>query len=297
MNNDTRDNEFNGFVESNEFEEKNEIDDYYGAEERQEEVQETVPSGPSRRRRSKPRVKKKRRKKYYTVKFLIAVAVIVLLYFFAHSAVFTVENIQLEKNARFDLALVKKVTGLKTGVNLFEVDMGDCEEKLEARPYVEEAEVKRKLPDTITVSLQLREPASVVLFNKKYVMLDKNGNVLEIRKELPHYTFLEGLTVQDAKLGQPVKIKEEKKYEEYVSLLKKMNDADLYFRKMVIGDKNIKLYVKKNLYCVGTKKNIVAGMEDGNLKAVLWTLSKKGVKKGVVEVGDEQYYSFSKSVK
>ena len=204
---------------------------------------------------------------------------------------------ELEKNARFNLALVKKVTGIEPGVNLFDINTGDCEEKLEARPYVQEADVSRKLPDTIQVSLTLREPEAVVLFNKKYVMLDGDGNVLEIRKQLPHYTFLEGLTVQEAKLGQPVKIKEEKKYQEYTSLLKKMNDADLYFRKIVIQENNIKLFVKKNLYCIGTKKNIIAGMEDGNLKAVLFAINKKGIEKGVVEVGDDQYYSYSKTAK
>lgn len=287
MNNDTYDN--------NPYE-----TDFYQEDIQQEEVpdengEETSSQLP--RRKKKVRVKKKRRKKHYTLKFIILIAVLVLTYFIAHSAAFTLENIELEKNARFNLALVKKVTGIEPGVNLFDINTGDCEEKLEARPYVQEADVSRKLPDTIQVSLTLREPEAVVLFNKKYVMLDRDGNVLEIRKQLPHYTFLEGLTVQEAKLGQPVKIKEEKKYQEYTSLLKKMNDADLYFRKIVIQENNIKLFVKKNLYCIGTKKNIIAGMADGNLKAVLFAINKKGIEKGVVEVGDDQYYSYSKTAK
>ncbi len=262
----------------------------------EEEVQEEPSSAPVKRKKEK-RPRKKRRKKYYTLKFLILIATCVALYFFAHSGVFTVEKIQLEKNDRFTLKQVKKMTGMKKGVNLFEINTGDYEDKLEENPFIREAEVSRKLPDTIQVSLDLRKPVAVIKQNKKYVMIDREGTVLAIRKELPHYTRFHNLTVQKPEKGQTVKIKEEKKYNEYMELLDEMNAADLYFRGMVIKKDSVKLFVRSDLYCVGTKENIIAGMRDGNLKAVLYRLSQKGIKKGVVEVGDDQYYSYSKAKK
>ena len=266
-------------------------------ENQQEEVTEETSSVPARKPRKKPRPKKKRKKKYYSLRILGLILFCVALYFFLHSSVFTVEKIEVEKNDRFSLEKVQEMSGLKTGVNMFEIKPGQCEDKLEENPYIREAEVSRKIPDTITVSLDLREPAAVIVNKDKYILIDAEGTVLDIKKKLPHYTVFDGITALEAEKGDTVKVKETEKYDEYMSLLKKMNKADLYFREMEIGEKNVKLYVRKGLYCVGTKENIVTGMEDGNLKAVLYNLSKKGVKKGVVNVGDDKYYSFSKAKK
>lgn len=269
----------------------------YEAGEAQEEVYESTPPGPAKKPRKKPRVKKKRKKKYYTVRLLILAVICVIVYMIMHSSAFTVEKIELEKNDRFSLELVKEVTGLKTGVNLFEVDLKDCEKALEKRPYMKDAEVKRKLPDTIVVNVDVRQPVAVVKQNGMFIMLDREGYVLEKRKKLPHYTFFDGMTVSEATLGQVVKVKETEKYQRYMNLIDEMEAADLYFRKLMIKDKEVRLYARLNLYCTGTEKNLVEGMRDGNLKAVLYNLSKKDVEKGVVSVGDDKYYSYKKSVK
>ncbi len=270
----------------------------YDEETGQEEVQYDTSSGSSTRRKKKPRVKKKRKKKYYALRFLIFILVCVTAYFVLHSAAFTVEEIQLEENDRFTLKQVKEITGLKKGVNMFEIKTSECEKKLEENAYIREAEVKRQLPDTITVSLDLREPVAVIKHKDKYVLVDREGTVLDIRERLPYYTVLAGITVESAKKGQAVSVKETEKYQQYMELIDKMNQADLYFRGMVINkDGTIRLYVKKQLSCYGKKGNVVEGMEDGNLKAVLYNLNKKGVKKGTLEIGDEKYYSFRKSVK
>ncbi len=266
-------------------------------ENRQEEMAEEPSSVPARKSKKKPRPKKKRKKKYYSLRIIGLILFCVALYFFLHSSVFTVEKIELEKNDRFSLEKVQEMSGLKTGVNMFEMKLGQCEDKLEENPYIREADVSRKVPDIITVSLDLREPAAVIVKKDKYIMIDSESTVLEIRDKLPHYTVFDGITVTEAEKGGTIKVKETEKYEEYMALLKKMNKADLYFREMQIDGKNVKLYVRKELYCIGTKENITEGMDDGNLKAVLYNLSKKGIKKGVVNVGDDKYYSFSKRKK
>lgn len=269
----------------------------YKTESGQEEVYENTSSSPAKKPRKKPRVKKKRRKKYYLLRLLILILICVAIYFTLHSEAFLVKNIQLEKNNRFTVEKVKEITGLKTGINMFEINVKDCEKALEKSPYMIAADVSRKLPDTINISLKVRTPVAVIKHNGKFIMLDREGYVLEKRTKLPYYTFFDGITVSDATVGQIIKVKEEKKYQQYMNLIDEMNAADLYFRKFVINDNVIKLYANLQLYCVGEKKNVIEGMRDGNLKAVLYTLNKKGVKKGVISIGDDKYYSFNKKVK
>lgn len=263
----------------------------------QEEAGEEVSSVPERKSRKKPRPKKKRKKKYYSLRILGFILFCVILYFFLHSSVFTVEKIEVEKNDRFSLEKIQEMSGLKTGVNMFEIKLGRCEDKLEESPYIIEADISRKIPDTIIVSLDMREPAAVVAKKDKYIIIDTEGTVLEMKDKLPQYTLFDGITVLEAEKGETLKVKETEKYDQYMDLLKKMNRADLYFREMQIDGKTVKLYARKGLYCIGTMENVAEGMEDGNLKAVFYNLSKKGVKKGVVNVGDDKYYSFTKSKK
>ena len=157
---------------------------------------------------------------------------------------------------------------------------------------------RRKLPGTVEITLDLREPAAVVLHGEKYVLIDEEGVVLEIRDTLPHYTVFDLLTVEEAEEGEVIVVKEKEKYDKYQELLGYMQDADLYFRRFVMDDSGIiRLYVKSELKCEGTEENLVAGMKDGNLKAVLYNLSESGYEKGVVTVGDDQYYSYSKTFK
>lgn len=265
-----------------------EINDY------QEEVTEEASSIPERKPRKKPRQKKKRKKKYYSLRILGAILFCVVLYFFLHSSVFTIEKIELDKNDRFSLEQIKELSGLKAGMNMFEVKLKQCEDKLEDNPYIREADLKRQIPDVITVTLDMREPVAVIIKKDKYIMIDREGTVLEIREKLPYYTVLDGITVEEAEKGGTIKVKEEKKYDEYMKLLDKVSKADLYFREIQIDESSVKLYARKSLYCTGTKENMLTGIEDGNLKAVLYNLSKKGIKSGVVNVGDDKYYSYSK---
>lgn len=262
----------------------------------QEEVQEETSSVPSKRIK-KERVKKKRRKKYYSIRILIVILVCVLTYLILHSDAFLVKKIEVEKNDRFTVEEIKKLSGLEEGVNMFEIKKGDKIDRLEENPYIREAEIKRQMPDTLIVSLDQRTPVAVVKQKDKYVILDREGYVLDKKEKLPHYTLLDGVSATEAKPGTIVTVKEEKLYRQYMELLDKMIAADLYFREIDIEKNTVKLYVRKKLYCVGTKENIVEGLEDGNLKAVLYRLSKKDTKKGVLSVGDDKYYSFSKSLK
>lgn len=280
----------------------NETDNKYQYEQNLEEqnfeaegTEDIVPSESTELTVSTPK-KKKRRKKHYTLKFLILVALCVAMYFFLHSSVFTVEKITITENDHITLKQAKQVTGLKKGINLFEFDAGDCEDKLTEDPYIKEADVKRKLPDTIKIQLEMREPAAVIKYGKKYVLIDKEGIILEIAEKEPQYTVFDGITAVSAKGGQQIQVKEEKLYEKYMKLLTEMEAADLYFKRFEQDGKIMRLYIRDKLYCEGSMDNLIAGMKDGNLQAVIWDLMQKEITKGVITVGDQQYYSFQKTL-
>lgn len=273
---------------------KETIEEKTEAAENSEEAQEQPSSEEEEKER--PR-KKKRKKKRYFLKFLILAALCVGLYFFLHSGVFTVKTITVKGNQHFTAAQVQKLADLKTGINLFEFRAGKCEEKLEEDPYVAEADIKRKLPSGIEITVKERQEAAVVQIGKQYVLLDRNGIVLQIADKMPRLTLLSGFTVASASADEQIETKDTDAYKRVMEVLKTMEASDLFFKKIEISGREIKAYVTDNLFCVGEQQNLIKGMKEGNLQTVLYDLNKKKIKKGIVTIGDEQYYSFNPKIK
>ena len=130
------------------------------------------------------------------------------------------------------------------------------------------------------------------------MIIDASGTVLDIAEKAPKLTLLEGLTVTEAEPGNGVTVKEDKVLQQELKILKEMTKADLYFKKIQLSGILVKAYVNDKLICSGKTTNLMKGMEEGNLKAVLYDLVvKRKIKKGVINIGDDQYYSFNKKGK
>lgn len=238
--------------------------------------------------------RKKRKKKRYFLKFCIMVLVCVAAYFIMHSPIFEVEKIVLAENDHMTKQQVKEITGYKKGINLFEIDARQNQKKLEKDSYIKEADISRKLPGTIKITLTLREKTAVLESKKGYVLVDNEDIVIDILEQPPQYTVLAGITVKNPEKGEAVEVKETEKYEQYTELLKEISEADMYFKRLEIDKKNVKAYATDTLVCVGTLDNFVKSMKEGNLQAIFYDLMQKGIKSGTVKIGEDHYYSYSK---
>lgn len=240
------------------------------------------------------RKKKKRKRKHYILKLFLLLVIGIGLYAFAHSDAFLVKKIEMSESSRFQTEQIRELCGLKTGINLFEFSARECEDKLLENPYIKEAKISRKLPDTVEVKLTERQETATLLKKSQYIVIDGEGIVLRSAKKLPRIPLLEGITVKDAQENRAVQVKEPERLETGMLFLKKMKDADLYFKKIDVSGTMVKAFVMDKLFCKGKTENLVSGMENGNLKAVIYDLYQKKTKKGIIYVGDEQYYAFSK---
>lgn len=269
---------------------------YYESE--QEESEGAAKSAPSKiSGKYEARKKKKRKKKHYLLKFLIFIVLCVLFYLFLHSSVFNIKKITTESSQRFTSEQIQKMAGLKKGMNLFEFRCSTCENRLEEDPYIKEADVKRKLPSGVEVRLTERKEAAAVYNRREYLLVDSEEIVLAAKDKEPRVTILAGVTVTKAEPGEPVQVKEEGRFRTQMKILKAMTAADLYFKKIEVTGSIVKAYVTDSLVCRGKAENMLTGMEEGNLQAVLYDLNKRNIKKGTVTIGDEQYYSFSKKIR
>lgn len=118
----------------------------------------------------------------YVVLALVAVAVPYLVFLgykrVISSPYFQVSDIDIQ-GARFaDVQSLAERAGLEYGVPIFEVGTSGAAEVFESDPWVREAAVERVLPDAVSVELEERRPAAV-LVEEGIFAVDQQGRVIE----------------------------------------------------------------------------------------------------------------------
>ncbi len=134
----------------------------------------------------------KRRLKILLV--IVGMALILLFLFFA--PFFNIRSIEVKGSTRYPPEQIKEMSGLMLGENGFrklkldaeailELRLIDSEEKLEQLPYVKACTVSLVFPDKVSIAITEREPAAVIRYLDNYLIVDKEGYVLESSNQRP----------------------------------------------------------------------------------------------------------------
>ena len=241
--------------------------------------------------KEKVRKKKKRKKKHYLLKFILLVAVVTGMYFFFTSSLFDIQKITVENNSHYTTEQVIKLAGAKTGENLFQVSLPHMKDKLLTDPYIRSAKLKRKLPDQIVISVEERKEEAAVPYGSKFVIIDSEGMVLRNADAEPALTILMGMKIINMKPGTPLEVEDNSSLTDTLKLLQKVKKKDLFFKKIDISKIIVKAYIYDQLVCEGTPDNIMNNLD--SLQEVLYDLYTKGIQRGVIKMGSDEYFSFS----
>jgi len=238
--------------------------------------------------------KRKRRKKRYGLRLLIIIILCVALYFVLHIDYFKIDGIAVVGNKEITDEQIIELSELKTGEDLFDVFPVSVEKRIKKNLYIQDVNVKRVLPNKVEIVVQERSGKTQVAFGKKYVVTDNDGMVLEIADKKRKVTFIDGVTAEKAELKKTVTVKQPEEWEKAVELIKITEENDLYFKKVKIEGDKVKLYIYDKLICKGRYDNVMAAIENGSLKAVVFDLYQKGREKGTINIGDNNYCSFTR---
>lgn len=249
--------------------------------------------GEKREKRTKKRNRKLKRKKRLLPTILILIMLIVAGVIFVNSSYFNMDKISVKGNEYYTDEQIIEISKMKMKTNLFKIGKSDVEKRLIADPYIRDAEVTRKLPSTVVISVKERKEVAAVKFNKQYYIIDESGCVLAVADKKPKITRIIKLTVEEGTIGEALKVKENSMYSRTLEMLKKAADSTLRFRYISVRENYIKAYVYKNLYVRGVPEDIEECIKSGKLEAVLYDLTEKGIKSGMVRIGEEQYCVYS----
>ena len=131
------------------------------------------------------RAESRRRLKWVIVAGLV-LAVVVAALAVLGSSLFAVKNVDVSGNVYTDAAQLQAVVDDLTGTPVLRVDTLAAEEQLESIPWVEDARVTTKFPDSATIEIRERTPLVAMLgTDGETRVLDRDGRVLDLIEGQP----------------------------------------------------------------------------------------------------------------
>ena len=240
--------------------------------------------------------RKKRRKKNYLLRIGIVVAVLVAAVLIMHTSHFDVIGVAVGGNHELTSEEVTEMSGIEVGKSIFDVHPFFVERRLEKNLYIEEAEVTRKMPNAIEIIITEKQPTAQFKNKKKYIVIDSDGKVMNISESKKDVTLIKGVHVEKARTGKLIQVKETDRYDRVMKLIAITAENDLYFKRIKLKDGWIEARVYKSIYVKGKYDNVVNSIQSKELVAVVYDLYQKGITKGTINVGSNNYCSFTKKI-
>ncbi len=98
--------------------------------------------------------------------------------FLRTSAYLSVRRIEVNGTSHTSMEELLQATGLRSGANIFSVDLDLARRRLQGHPWVKRASVKRVVPDRIVVEIEEQRPAALVSLEGLY-LVNPEGEVFK----------------------------------------------------------------------------------------------------------------------
>ncbi len=99
---------------------------------------------------------------------------------FTRNNLFTVRHLDLRSDGRLDEERIMEYAGVRAGMNLFALDLGQVRNTLESVAIIDHVDVERDLPDTLRIHIRERLPvANLGYARRRYnFTVDREGAIL-----------------------------------------------------------------------------------------------------------------------
>ena len=125
---------------------------------------------------------------------------------YSENSRFEIQHLIISCDGKLTEDYIREASGLREGMNLWEMSFGEIEEKLIAVSRIESVQLERKLPHTLIVKVKERMPVAMITgrhISKYPFMIDRYGYVLPHRRKLASLPVIKGLDM-DLVLGEAV---------------------------------------------------------------------------------------------
>lgn len=150
-------------------------------------------------------LKRRRKKRIKNSILLLLLLICIFITLCLKLQYFNINDIQVTGNRNITKDEIVKLSAIEKGNNIFYTNLIKASTNIRSNPYIQSVKIKRKLPSTLQVEVVERD--SYFYGNDasgKYVIIDNEGVVLEIRKEINNMKLLkiQGFDFSKAKVSK-----------------------------------------------------------------------------------------------
>lgn len=214
----------------------------------------------------KEEIKRQKRKKRISIviKTVILLGIIAGGCAFAlTSPIFHIETIEVLNNNIVSSEEVISLSELKTGENIFKFSKINAKDKIKENAYIENLKIHRKMPNTIQITIEEREPKYSVEFMGKYAYINTQGYILEISEDSKGLVIIQGITTneEEIKPNQRLNIDDLMALEDIIKIMNVAKDNNIETKITsidIISKNDYSLYIseeKKRIY-LGDNTNL-----------------------------------------
>lgn len=242
----------------------------------------------------KPRKKKRRRKKHFFLNLILVILLSAGVIGFLNTSFFDIQQIKVSGNSYYTSEQVLDLAKAKTGGNLFRTKLSSWKDRLLQDPYIKTVKISRRLPDTVKIAVKERAEYAAIPYSGSYVIIDRDALVLRQSEVAPAVPILIGFTLSNIEPGTALKVEENGMLTKTMKLLKYTEKNEVYFKKIEVSPVTVRAYIYDSLVCEGTPANMMENMD--GLREVIYDLYTKGIERGTITIGADDYFSFSPDI-
>ncbi|MFL0251598.1 cell division protein FtsQ/DivIB [Clostridium neuense] len=204
----------------------------------------------------------KRRKRIRRKKVILfgIILICVLVTLCLKLSFFNIKNIVVQDNSIINSNEIIKQSGIIKGVNIFTVSLKTYKDNIKQNPYIMDVNIHKKFPDTISISVKERRAAFYAQTGNKYIIIDKNGVVLEKKDNLNGMKLvrLNGFDTNYSKIGEVIKCDDKRKLKSISMLTDAIFQTNgLSLTAVDISDSvNLKAYINSMCIFLGSPEEL-----------------------------------------
>ena len=214
-----------------------------------------------KKRMTKQQAKIERKKK--KIKKIIKLITLLLLVvggviFALVSPIFDIKEIKVLNNEQIDTETIVSLSQLQIGQNLFRFNKSKIIKEIKTNPYVESVNIKRKIPNSVEITIEERNKNYNVEFLNGYAYINNQGYILEISEQKLDMPVILGVSTDAEQIvaGNRLNTKDLEKLETVIQIMNICKSYELDKKVSSIDITNENNYV---IYMEEEKKTIYLG--------------------------------------
>lgn len=160
---------------------------------------------------------------------LILTVIFGVIAFLFISPVFNITKIKVENASKISENTYISLSEIEIEENIFKISKSRIRELIKEEPYVEEVEVKRELPGTVSLIVTERMPSYMIEKSGMYIYIDKNGYALETSTESLDLPILKGVRtdLDNLKMGERLLDEDLAKFNDLIKIIDSVKNNDI----------------------------------------------------------------------